>query len=74
MRPRFEELKVTLNATAAELRHLNIEIQQLKKELDSAAESRRLDVADSVLSVAIRQAEETSEASFVLHAFNACPV
>lgn len=64
MKPKFDDLKSRLGTTAAELRVLNHEIQQLKRELDMEADARRLDVADGVLTVAVRQAEETSEVSF----------
>ncbi|KAI6177605.1 VPS37 C-terminal domain-containing protein [Aphelenchoides bicaudatus] len=61
LKPKFEELKTSLGSTAAELRVFNHEIQQMKHQLDLEADSRRLDVADSVLTVAVRQAEEVSE-------------
>lgn len=65
MKPKFEELKNSLSTDSAELRHLDHELQKLKRDLDSVAENRRLDVADGVMSVAIRQAEEESEVSFL---------
>ena len=61
MKPKFDDLKSDLGTMAAELRVFNHEIHRMKRELDIEADSRRLDVVDSILTVAIRQAEETSE-------------
>jgi hypothetical protein len=61
MKPKFEELKETLSRDSADLRHLDHEIKRLKTQVDQVSEGRRLDVADAVLSVAVRQAEEKSE-------------